>query len=96
MTASSDPTRGMFAPVDPLRRARRTALDASGSGTELALRDRRSVVDAFVDEHFNLHGVRSRVDGGGDTAKLAGLTAGLQASTGEPTVATDRLQLEAR
>lgn len=81
--------------IQRLKRARRTALDDAEPGTEIAVRDRCAVVDAFFDEHFNVRKIESRVDGGGVAAALAGLTAGSIASTDEPAVATDRLQLEA-
>lgn len=81
--------------IERVQRARGTALDEAEPGTALALSERRSVIDEFFAENFNLKNVKSRVRAGTAAAKMAGLTAGRIAATDEPTVRTDRPSLEA-
>jgi hypothetical protein len=74
-------------------RARRRVDDASGAGTALVVRDRRSVLDSFVEQAYSLRPQRTRMAAGNRDARDAGLTAGRRANTGDTAVNGNRRQL---
>lgn len=80
--------------IERVQRSRQTLLAGVEPGTQLAVRDRRAVVDEFFEENFNARQVRSGITTGAVDAALAGYTAGRIAATDEPTVTGNRPQLE--
>jgi len=84
--------------AERIAHARAVALrDSSGSrpGTELAVVDRKTRLDRYVESTLNLTSYRTRWRGGDATSRTAGRRAGRSADTGDRQVNGGRLHLEA-
>lgn len=79
--------------VDRIRQSRQAVLGAAEPGTTMVLHDRRTAVEEFVANTFNLTMRQTRLKPGTQDAADAGRSAGRRANTGDTAVGDDRRRI---